>query len=166
MPNPFNPFSGLGKIESYIRWNRFRGTSFEKIAKASAIKFGSRFGKTIRDKIANQKLTERAAQSLRQSGPSKEIESITLPLGGNKSKNIRITARVQNPQFKGFGPSGNSQRAMTFDLPRRGTKRQLATTLRDKILEAFFSHYDIGNKYLPDFRKRFGDVDILEIEGV
>jgi hypothetical protein len=33
-------------------------------------------------------------------------------------------------------------------------------------LEAFFEHYEIAQKYKPDFRKRFGDIDIIDIEGV
>lgn len=166
MPSEFNPFSGLGKIESYIRWNRMRNISYSKVLSKSLNKFGKEFRNVINAKISETRLKERAAQALRQSGATRQISDVTLPLGKNSSNILRVTARVSNSKFKTFGTSVSSTREITMDVPRKGTKRQLAISLRERILDAFFEHYEINNRYRPDFRKKFGDVDIVELEGV
>ncbi len=166
MASSFNPFAGLGRIGSYIRWNRFRGKSYAQINALLNKKYGSRFLSARQSAIAEEKQTEGTATALNRSGPNRELASLTLPGGKNKSGTLRVVGRVTNSKFRGFGGKLSNERAFVFDVPRMGTKRQLRTTLRERILDAFFSHYDISNKYRNDFRKRFGNVDILDIEGV
>jgi hypothetical protein len=164
--NVFNPFSGLGKIEKYIKWAFFRNIPIPGIVKAAIAKFGNRWGKNVRQAVSNQSEMRRAAGALKRSGPNKSLQSIVLPLGKNQSNTVRISGQVKNSKFRTFGAKHGGSRSFVIDVPRDLTKRQMQRSIREQILEAFFEHYEIAQKYKPDFRRRFGDIDIIDIEGV
>jgi len=166
MSRIFNPFSGLGKISSYIRWNRFRGIQRSVIKSKAIRKFGNRWGKRIEESLSEELLTERVAQAYRQSGLGRNLETLVLPLGQNKSDTLRISGQLKNSRFRAFGSKTSNTRAFVIDVKRKMTKRQIQRSIREQILDAFFTHYDIALKYKADFRKRFGDIDVIDIEGI
>lgn len=161
-----NPFSGLGRFERYIRWNRFRGVSWQQTQKNAMKKFGTRYGKNIQTRIADLKLLEGTANRLRQSGESRDISTLDLPLGQNQKKNLRVSGKARLSPVLIRGKEKSGQRTFTFDVPRKGTKRNLITQIRNRLIDEFMSYYDIASKYRPDFRRKFRDLDITDIEGI
>jgi len=162
----FNPFSGTGKIANYIKWNQFRGLSWSKIKARALSKFGSRWKSLISSTIDRAILGSRAALAFNASGPTRDVASLKVP-GNQRASTIRIQGRVKNSRFSMYStPKGRNSRAFTIDLPKKTTKRQIQRSIREQILNAFFAQYDIQQKYKPDFRKRFGSLDIIDIEGL